>query len=232
MKKPSDFDWSGINSQLDQTGHCLLPQLFSEQECNSITGLYSNDSLYRSTINMKRYRFGQGEYRYFRYPLPDPIQSVRASFYPPLSETANRWMKMLAIDTNFPPAHHDLTARCHEAGQSRPTPLILRYESGGYNTLHQDLYGEIWFPFQMLILLSKPDADFTGGEFVMTEQLPRAQSRGQVIPLQQGDGLIFTTNFRPGQSSRGYYRARMKHGVSTIRSGHRHALGIIFHDAL
>jgi hypothetical protein len=232
MKTPEHFNWSLINSGLDECGYCQLPQMFSSAECLEMIALYPNHDLYRSTINMKRYRFGQGEYRYFRYPLPEKIQSMREQFYGPLSATANRWMQMLSIDTQFPAEHNGLLRRCHEVNQQRPTPLILSYESGGFNTLHQDLYGDIWFPFQLLVLLSEPDKDFTGGEFVMVEQIPRAQSRAVVIHLRQGDGLIFTTNFRPGQSSRGYYQAKMKHGVSTIRSGQRHALGIIFHDAL
>ncbi len=232
MKTPEDFDWSSINSGLDECGHHRLPQIFSPAECEEMIALYAKDDQYRSTINMKRYRFGQGEYRYFKYPLPEKIQLMREQFYRPLSATANRWMKMLSLETEFPPEHEGLLSRCHEAHQQRPTPLILKYECGGFNTLHQDLYGDIWFPFQLLVLLSEPDKAFTGGEFVMLEQIPRAQSRAEVIHLRQGDGLIFTTNFRPGQSSRGYYQAKMKHGVSTIRSGQRHALGVIFHDAL
>lgn len=232
MKTPQDFDWKAIDAELNQTGKAALPQLVTPDECRELIDLYPMNQLYRSTINMKRYRFGQGEYRYFQYPLPEPVQRLREQFYPSLAATANQWMKNLSMETQFPESHPEMISRCHAASQLRPTPLILNYEAGGYNTLHQDLYGDIWFPFQLVILLSRPGMDFTGGEFAMVEQLPRAQPRVEVVNLNQGDGLIFTTNFRPGKSVRGYYRAKMKHGVSTIHSGKRHALGIIFHDAL
>jgi uncharacterized protein len=180
---------------------------------------------------MERYRFGKGEYKYFGYPLPELVQQIRKSLYPGLSKVANNWMELLKIQNRFPDNHDDLLKICHSHNQLRPTPLILRYEAGGFNTLHQDLYGEVYFPFQVVFVLSQPGTEFSGGEFVMTEQVPRAQSIARVVTLEQGDGLIFTTNFRPVKSSKGYYRAVMKHGISEVTSGVRHALGIIFHDA-
>lgn len=180
---------------------------------------------------MKRYRFGEGEYKYFQYPLPPPIQNLREELYTPLSTLANEWMKLLDIDKQFPTTHAALIEQCHQHHQTRPTPLILRYTSGGFNTLHQDLYGDVYFPFQAVIVLTQKDVDHEGGELVLTEQVPRAQSKVEVIAPHQGDVLIFTTNFRPVKGSRGYYRATIKHGVSKVKSGERYALGIIFHDA-
>ncbi len=187
--------------------------------------------LYRGTINMQRYRFGKGEYKYFSYPLPDLLQKIRESLYPPLALLANDWMKRLAINTVFPPQHTELIKQCHTKGQRRPTPLILRYETDGFNTLHQDLYGEVYFPFQIVFVLNNVGKDYEGGEFILVEQLPRAQSRAEVVKLQMGDALIFTTNFRPVKGIKGYYRAKMKHGISPLKSGVRYALGITFHDA-
>jgi hypothetical protein len=180
---------------------------------------------------MQRYRFGRGEYKYFNYPLPGLLQKIRESFYPSLATLANEWMNRLGIETTFPLHHEELIAECRNKGQNRPTPLMLRYDSGGYNTLHQDLYGEVYFPFQTVFVLSEKGKEYDGGEFVLIEQLPRAQSRAEVIHLNIGDALIFTTNFRPVKGTRGYYRAKMKHGVSPLTSGIRYALGIIFHDA-
>ncbi|MFM8914107.1 MAG: 2OG-Fe(II) oxygenase, partial [Flammeovirgaceae bacterium] len=199
---------------------------------SNLIALYPQSKIYRSVINMKRYRFGEGEYKYFAYPLPDVLQNVRENIYPHLAPLANEWMHRLSIDTSFPLEHAALIEHCHQHGQTRPTSLILKYETGGYNTLHQDLYGEVYFPFQVVFLLSEPKNDFEGGEFVMVEQLPRAQSKAQVLNLQQGDALIFTTNFRPVLGTRGYYRAKIRHGVSPLLSGTRYALGVIFHDAV
>jgi hypothetical protein len=231
MKSIENFDWSAIHASLNQTGFARLPRVLSTIECAEFRKQYNHGVLYRSTINMQRYRFGLGEYKYFAYPLPTSIQQLREQLYTPLATLANEWMQKLGEEVQYPSAHADLISDCHAKNQPRPTPLILRYEAGGYNTLHQDLYGEVYFPFQVVFLLSQPQQDFNRGEFVMTEQLPRAQSKAQVISLEQGDGLIFTTNFRPVLGTRGYYRVKMKHGVSPLHSGIRYALGIIFHDA-
>lgn len=226
------MDWELIYHDLSAKGYAILPNVLSKTECADFQNLYDNDSLYRSTIKMERYRFGKGDYKYFKYPLPLKIQSMRKEFYQPLASLANEWNRHLGLAEIFPPHHHELISICKEKQQLRPTPLILRYEKGGFNTLHQDLYGEVYFPFQVLFPLSQHGVDFEGGEFVMIEQLPRAQSRAQVIKPNQGDALIFTTNHRPVQGTRGYYRARMKHGISEVTFGKRYALGIIFHDAV
>jgi len=231
MNEAKIIPWNDINASLNETGYAIIPSVLSIEKCNELRSSYSKNDLYRSVINMQRYRFGKGEYKYFNYPLPSPIQTLRESFYPPLAALANEWMKKLSIDTVFPDTHAELVQRCHSTGQTRPTPLILRYEKGGFNTLHQDLYGEVYFPFQIVFALSQAGKDFEGGEFVLVEQLPRAQSKAEVVQLNIGDALIFTTNFRPVQGTRGYYRAKMKHGISQLRSGNRFALGIIFHDA-
>jgi hypothetical protein len=231
MQDQTSLPWNRVYSSLDEKGYATLPSFLTRDQCQELIEYYPNDLLYRSTINMQRYRFGKGEYRYFNYPLPALVQQLRGTLYQPLAIIANQWMNKLGIETTFPALHEDLIQHCRVHGQTRPTPLILRYQSGGYNTLHQDLYGEVYFPFQVVILLSEPGKDFEGGEFVLVEQLPRAQSRAEVIPLQQGDALIFTTNFRPVTGSRGYYRAKMKHGISQLSSGTRMAIGIIFHDA-
>lgn len=230
MKKLHSIDWNQVQTSLDEKGFCQIDSLFSEAECNALTKLY-DQPLYRSVINMQRYRFGRGEYKYFNYPLPDVLQAVREDFYPPLAEVANEWATRMGDSTQYPSAHSSFVDLCHQRDQKRPTPLILRYNQGGYNTLHQDLYGEIYFPFQVVIVLSQQGKDFEGGEFVMTEQLPRAQSKASVLMPQQGDAVIFTTNFRPVKGAKGYYKSKMKHGVSEIKSGERFALGIIFHDA-
>jgi len=222
---------ASLQHDLFSQGFSCLPALLTPQQCVELQCLYDDAPRFRSTINMQRYRFGKGEYKYFAYPLPDLLQELRSKYYAVLAPIANVWMKSLNIETVYPDQYEDFLQQCHDHKQLRPTPLILRYQTGGYNTLHQDLYGQVYFPFQVVLALSQHGRDYDGGEFVMTEQVPRAQSKAQVIPLNQGDALIFTTNFRPVQGTRGYYRAAMKHGVSEVRSGIRFALGIIFHDA-
>ena len=192
---------------------------------------YATDVPFRSSVVMARHGFGRGEYKYFAYPLPEPVAVLRAALYPPLAEIANRWNQAMAIDLRYPREHASYLARCREAGQAKPTPLLLQYGAGDYNCLHQDLYGEHVFPLQVTLLLSRPGEDFTGGEFVLTEQRPRMQSRAEIVPLAQGEAVIFPVHHRPVQGTRGIYRVNMRHGVSRLRSGHRHTLGIIFHDA-
>ena len=196
-----------------------MENVLSEAECKHLAGLYDDNYLYRSIINMQRYRFGQGEYKYFNYPLPPTIQSLREILYSPLAAIANQWMEKLETAVQFPENHDDFVKECQAKSQSRPTPLILRYESGGFNTLHQDMYGEIYFPFQVVFVLTQAGLDHEGGEFVLTEQIPRAQSKVEVLQPNQGDAVIFTTNFRPIKGTKGYYRAKMKHGVSEIKKG-------------
>ncbi|MGN5351434.1 2OG-Fe(II) oxygenase [Ralstonia sp. L16] len=226
------IDWHAVEDALNEVGSAVLHGLLTHDACDALTALYSQDRLYRSRVVMERYGFGRGEYQYFAYPLPDLIAQLRTSLYPPLANIANRWHQAMDIDVRYPAKHADFIRRCHEAGQLRPTPLILRYGPGDYNCLHQDLYGEHVFPLQVAILLSEPGVDFTGGEFVMTEQRPRMQSRPEVVPLRKGDGVIFAVHHRPVQGTRGTYRVNMRHGVSRLRSGQRHTVGIIFHDAL
>ena len=231
MKDIVNLNWNMISGSLNEKGYARIPDMLSTKECIDLSDLYKDSRLYRSTIDMKRYRFGQGEYKYFSYPLPGIIQSLREYFYPPLSKIANEWMQKLDTKLTFPENLQDLLKQCRDKSQHRPTPLILRYEASGFNTLHQDLYGEIYFPFQIVFLLSQPGGNHEGGEFVLTEQTPRAQSKVEVVHLNQGDAVIFTTNFRPVHGSRGHYRAKMKHGVSEVKAGVRYSLGIIFHDA-
>ncbi|WP_276373065.1 2OG-Fe(II) oxygenase [Chryseolinea sp. H1M3-3] len=226
-----NMHWNNIADNLNTRGFSIIRNVLPPEICSELIALYQHPEQYRSIINMQRYRFGQGEYKYFSYPLPSYVQSLRESFYPPLASIANEWMGNLNIDTLFPEQHRNLINQCREHDQLRPTPLILRYERGGFNTLHQDLYGEIYFPFQIVFVLTQPGQDHEGGEFVLTEQIPRAQSRVCVLQPNQGDAVVFTTNFRPVKGSKGYYRAKMKHGVSEIKSGIRYSLGIIFHDA-
>jgi len=216
---------------LHQCGYVRLPKVLSQSDCAILRNMFSDEALFRSVIEMGRYRFGKGRYKYFQYPLPPIVENLRKEFYPELAVVANQWMEALGLDERFPDRHHELIEKCIQHGQARPTPLILGYEAGGYNTLHQDLYGEIFFPFQVVFMLSEPRKDFEGGEFVIVEQIPRAQSRAHVIHLEEGDALIFTTNFRPVKGTKGFYRATMKHGISEVRSGHRFAMGLIFHDA-
>ncbi len=231
MKDLHELNWEAIYESLNVKGYALVPGVLSQSECEHLLSFYDKPNLFRSTINMQRYRFGKGEYKYFSYPLPPLIQVMREEFYPPLTRVANQWMNQLSLDINFPETHQGMVTSCRLKNQVRPTPLLLRYEAGGFNTLHQDLYGEVYFPFQLMIALTQRGRDHEGGEFVLTEQVPRAQSKAEVIQPDQGDAVIFTTNFRPVKGIRGYYRARVKHGVSEIKSGVRYALGIIFHDA-
>lgn len=231
MKDIMNMDWGSITNSLDSKGYAIIPNVLSADECYHLSGLYDDQYLFRNIINMKRYRFGEGEYKYFSYPLPPTIQVIREILYSPLAAIANEWMRKLDTDVEYPLSHHDLIRICEQNSQTRPTPLILRYESGGFNTLHQDLYGEVYFPFQVVFVLSQEGRDHEGGEFVLTEQVPRAQSKIQVLHPNQGDAVIFTTNFRPVQGAKGYYKAKMKHGVSEIKKGIRYSLGIIFHDA-
>jgi hypothetical protein len=226
-----DFDWPSIEAELDRAGCAVLPGLLSIAECQALGTLYAREEPFRSRIVMARHGFGRGEYKYFAYPLPPLIERLRAEAYPHLVPIANRWHEAMRLPVRFPPTHADFLRRCHDAGQKRPTPLLLQYEAGDYNCLHQDLYGEHVFPLQIAILLSEPGQDFTGGEFVMTEQRPRMQSRVEVVPLQRGDGVLFAVNQRPVQGSRRTYRVTMRHGVSRIRSGHRQTAGMVFHDA-
>ncbi len=225
------LDWAVIEADLDAHGCAVVPALLDDAACAALAASYAEPSLFRSRVVMERHGFGRGEYRYFSYPLPDRVARLRSGLYPPLAAIANRWHAALAIDRRFPPSHADFIARCHAAGQLRPTPLLLQYQAGDYNCLHQDLYGEQVFPLQVAVLLSTPGEDFTGGEFVLTEQRPRMQSRAEVVPLQRGDAVIFPVNLRPVNGARGPYRVAMRHGVSRLRSGSRHTLGIIFHDA-
>jgi hypothetical protein len=228
---PTTVDWAGKAQDLDARGWALLPRLIDRDQCRQISALYPCDTVFRSRVVMSRHGFGRGEYRYFAYPLPDLVQTLRTNLYPQLVPIANAWHDRMGLDVRFPPTHAEFIARCHEAGQARPTPLLLRYGAGDYNCLHQDLYGEHVFPLQIAVLLSDPAEDFKGGEFVLTEQRPRMQSRVEVVPLNQGDGVVFAVNTRPVRGTRGDYRVHLRHGISTVRKGHRHTLGIIFHDS-
>ena len=228
------LDWPTLAAELDRFGCALVGPLFTPDQCEALAASYDDDSSgrFRSRVVMARHGYGQGEYRYFAYPLPSLIHEVRTRLYPPLAAIANRWNEAMGLEVRYPEEHPAFLDRCHSAGQTRPTPLLLRYGSGDYNCLHQDLYGEHVFPLQVAFLLSRPGVDFTGGEFVLTEQRPRMQSRAEVVPLEQGQGVIFPVHHRPVQGTRGTYRVTMRHGVSRLRSGHRHTLGIIFHDAV
>ncbi|MFA9218612.1 MAG: 2OG-Fe(II) oxygenase [Sphingomonadaceae bacterium] len=225
------LDWQRIAEQLQTDGYAVVPGMLTAEECVAMAAQYAQVALFRSRVLMAQHGFGSGEYQYFRYPLPSMIAALRQALYGPLATIANHWHQVLQIDSRFPAEHNDFLARCHAAGQQRPTPLLLEYRSGDYNCLHQDLYGEHVFPLQAALLLSQPGRDFEGGELVLTEQRPRLQSRVEVVPLQRGDLVIFPVNHRPAQGARGVYRVSMRHGVSRIRSGLRHTLGIIFHDA-
>jgi uncharacterized protein len=225
------IDWDRVGRDLDESGNAVLPALLSAHECDALAALYHTDEPFRTRIVMARHGFGRGEYKYFDYPLPEPVASLRTALYPYLSPVANRWNEAMGLDVSYPTTHDEFLARCHAAAQRRPTPLLLRYEAGDYNCLHQDVYGEHVFPLQVATLLSEPGRDFTGGEFVMTEQRPRMQSRAEVVPRRKGDAVVFTVRSRPVRGSRGVYRVNLRHGVSRVRSGLRHVVGIIFHDA-
>ena len=225
-------DWPVVTQSMNDKGFAIVPNLLAYEQCDELKSLYDKPNLYRKTVTMERYRFGLGEYKYFNYPLPTLIQTIRENIYPHLAPIANAWMRVLNMNETFPETFSELQARCHANKQLKPTPLILKYGVGGHNTLHQDLYGDVYFPIQTVLFLSEPDKDYNGGEFVMTQQTPRAQSKAIVLKPNKGDMLIFTTNFRPVKGTKGYYRVNMKHGVSELHSGERFTLGIIFHDAL
>ena len=225
------IDWPQVSTSLDEQGWAILSKLLTDEECDATAGLYSAGEGFRSRVIMARHGFGRGEYRYFSYPLPSLVQALRTGLYPRLALIANRWHERMGMDVRFPANHAAFIERCHQAGQARPTPLLLQYGAGDYNCLHQDLYGEHVFPLQVAILLSEPGVDFEGGEFMLTEQRPRMQTRGAVVPLRKGDGVLFAVNTRPVRGGRGDYRVNLRHGVSQVRSGHRHTLGVIFHDA-
>ncbi len=231
IERVNRIDPAAMADELDGQGWSMIRQLLSASECNAIAAHYDRPDGFRSRVVMQRHGFGQGEYRYFAYPLPDPVQTLREAFYRLLAPIANRWHERLNLAGRFPPTHDAFLALCAAAGQTKPTPLLLRYRAGDYNCLHQDLYGEQVFPLQVAVLLSEPARDFSGGEFVLTEQRPRQQSRAAVLPLNQGDAVVFAVNTRPVQGSRGDYRVTMRHGVSQVRTGQRHTLGVIFHDA-
>ncbi|HWU55358.1 MAG TPA: 2OG-Fe(II) oxygenase [Rhizomicrobium sp.] len=224
-------DWGRAVAALDGQGWAVLPGLLAQVDCERVAASYDQDDIFRSRVVMARHGFGRGEYRYFSYPLPGRVEKLRTALYPDLAAIANGWQERLGQEARFPQDHGDYIARCHKAGQTRPTPLLLRYGPGDYNCLHQDLYGAEVFPLQVAILLSEPDKDFTGGEFVLTEQRPRQQSRVMVVPLGKGDGVVFAVNNRPVKGARGDYQVKMRHGVSRLLTGQRHTLGIIFHDA-
>jgi len=224
-------DWASVSTHLDNHGWARLETLLTADECEAVAGLYEDDRRFRSRVVMVRHGFGRGEYKYFAYPLPNTVATLRIALYPRLAPIANRWNESMRIDVRFPEGLPEFIRRCHEAGQTRPTPLLLQYGAGDFNALHQDVYGEHVFPLQTTILLSEPGKDFTGGEFVLTEQRPRMQSRADVVPLRRGDAVVFAVRDRPVQGTRGTYRVALRHGVSRVRSGHRHTVGVIFHDA-
>jgi uncharacterized protein len=225
------YEWQAIAAELDSYGCAVLPKLISAVECRSIAGLYADESHFRSHIHMARHGFGKGEYRYFKYPLPDLLEGLRTALYPRLADLANDWNGRMGLNERYPASHAAFLKRCHDSGQTRPTPLLLQYVPGDFNCLHQDLYGDLAFPIQVAILLSEPGRGFTGGEFVLTEQRPRMQSRAEVVPLRQGDAVAFAVHNRPVRGAKGSYRVNLRHGVSRVRSGMRHTVGIIFHDA-
>ncbi|BBH18829.1 prolyl 4-hydroxylase [Paenibacillus baekrokdamisoli] len=230
-KRIAELDWTSLQQSLDKHGYAKIPSLLDNKDCEKIIHTYTLENCFRSKIDMARYRFGIGEYKYYDAPLPDLLQQLRDGLYPELAAAANRWLEQLSRDAVYPDNLAGFLNECHRHGQLRSTPLILKYEAGGYNCLHQDLYGDVFFPFQAVFALNQREHDYTGGEFLLVEQRPRAQSRGQVITLEQGEGLIFPTNNRPVLGTRGYYKTTIRHGVSTITSGTRYSLGIIFHDA-
>ena len=225
------ISWQRVEADLDAYGAAVLENLLTAAECDAVAAMYADDDAFRSRVIMARHGFGSGEYKYFRYPLPDLVDSLRTELYPRMAPVANRWNEALRIDVRYPATHREFLTRCHAAGQRRPTLLLLQYGEGDYNCLHQDLYGEHVFPLQVAVLLAEPGRDFAGGDFVLSEQRPRMQSRVEVVPLRKGDAVAFAVHHRPVEGTRGTYRVNLKHGVSRIRSGHRHTLGIIFHDA-
>jgi uncharacterized protein len=231
VERIETLDWERISQELEAQGNAILERVLSADECQALAALYPEDELFRNRVVMSQHGFGRGEYKYFSYPLPEIIAELRTLIYPRLAPIANRWNTAMGIDVRYPEWHADFIQRCHDAGQLRPTPLLLQYGEGDYNCLHQDLYGEHVFPIQVTILLSDSTKDFTGGEFILTEQRPRMQSRPEVVPLRQGDAVAFAVHHRPVRGTRGTYRVNLRHGVSRLRSGHRHTLGIIFHDA-
>ena len=225
------YDWPELASELDGFGSAVVEKLLAPEECKAIAALYAHEEHFRSHVHMARHGFGKGEYRYFKYPLPELIGGLRTALYPRLAPIANGWNERMGVDQRYPQTHADFLKLCHDAGQLRPTPLLLQYVPGDYNCLHQDLYGDLAFPLQVAILLSEPGKDFSGGEFVLTEQRPRMQSRAEVAPLSQGDAVAFAVHNRPVRGAKGNYRVNLRHGVSRVRSGRRHTVGIIFHDA-
>jgi hypothetical protein len=225
------YDWQRVSADLSDYGYTVIEKLLSPEECSQIAHLYPREEHFRSHIHMARHGFGKGEYRYFKYPLPDLISGLRTALYPRLANVANEWNERMSLEQRYPAKHAAFLKQCHEQGQVRPTPLLLQYVPGDFNCLHQDLYGDLAFPLQVAILLSEPGKDFTGGEFVLTEQRPRMQSRAEVVPLRQGDAVAFAVHNRPVKGSKGNYRVNLRHGVSRLRSGMRHTVGIIFHDA-
>ena len=231
MLRADALDWETTTAGLNAEGCARIEALLSPAECREIAALYSDEARFRSKVVMARHGFGRGEYKYFSYPLPDLVAALRTSLYPRLAPIANQWNEAMGIEARYPATHAEYLKRCHKAGQRKPTPLLLQYGEGDYNCLHQDLYGELVFPLQLTILLSAPGRDFRGGEFVMTEQRPRMQSRPQVVSLEQGEAVMFAVRHRPVRGTRGTYRVNLRHGVSRLHTGHRHALGIIFHDA-
>lgn len=232
IRRIENIDWGTVTDNLHQTGYAIVPELLSDGECEALKSEYHASDLYRKTVVMARHRFGLGEYKYFNYPLPALIQTIRTRMYPHLVPVANAWFKALNINIDFPPEHSALLQQCHSKEQHKATVLILKYGKGGFNTLHQDLYGDIYFPIQIVLMLNEPGKDFTGGEFVLTQQIPRAQSKAIVLNPGKGDAVIFTTHFKPEKGVKGYYRVNMKHGVSEVKEGNRCTLGIIFHDAV
>jgi uncharacterized protein len=225
------LDWATIAAELDDHGSAVAGPLLTPGQCDELADSYENEDAFRSRVVMARHGFGQGEYQYFSYPLPPVIAKLRTALYPPLAEIANRWNEAMGVEVRYPTVHKAFLDRCHVAGQTKPTPLLLRYGAGDYNALHQDLYGDHVFPLQVAFLLARPDVDFTGGEFVLTEQRPRMQSRAEVVSLNQGQGVIFPVRHRPVRGTRGTYSVNMRHGVSRLRSGRRHTVGIVFHDS-
>jgi uncharacterized protein len=232
IERINGLNWQYVVQEMNSRGFSVLPNIITPAQCHELIKNYSDSTLFRKTVVMERYRFGLGEYKYFNYPLPDLIQTIREAVYPKLAPVANSWMELLNIDKKFPEQFCQLQAWCAANDQIHPTALILKYGKGGFNTLHQDLYGRVFFPIQLVLFLNQPNEDYTGGSFVLTEQIPRAQSKAIVLQLAKGDMLLFTTNFRPVKGKKGYYRVNMKHGVSEITSGERHTCGIIFHDAI